>query len=154
MSKVSWRILICLSIAVAAVPAVLLTAADAAEAPRSEPAVNTLVLTSDRDADGPQVTLLTKTDAGLTLRLDLPYLETEEIELAGDTYTKLAIPGGGWLGASGQAGVPTFTRLVAIPAEAAVQVTIEARQTERQIGAATTTCYRGRCRRSRLVRRW
>jgi len=134
MSKVSWRILICLSLAVAAVPAALPTAADAAEAPGTEPAVNILALTSDVDADGPQVTLLTQNDAGYTLRLDLPYLETEEIELAGDTYTKLAIPGGGWTGAVGQAGVPTFTRLVAVPAEAAVQVAIQAKQTERFSG--------------------
>ncbi len=63
----------------------------------------------------PAVEVSSRADGGLTLQLRLTALELEQIELGGQRFQQLAIPGGGFRGAVGQAALPTLTRLVAVP---------------------------------------
>jgi len=60
----------------------------------------------------------------LTLEFSLPALDLEEIAVDGQTYHGLTVPGGELRGAVGQAGLPVISRLVQVPDNAAVQVTV------------------------------
>ena len=66
---------------------------------------------------------------GLRLEFELPALATQAIEIGGETFQLLAIEGGGVSGAAGQPMLPTFSRLIEIPAEAGITYTVTARET-------------------------
>ena len=73
--------------------------------------------------DVPQVQLLSADQSGVDLLLELPALSMETLTVDGQQFHSVAVPGGGLEGAIGAPGIPTFTRLVAIPAESGVTVT-------------------------------
>jgi len=69
----------------------------------------------------------------------------------------LTIPGGGFDGEPGQPSLPTFTRLIAVPDRAGVQVTAEIIDEEERLGVRlapmTSGRNRGRRRRRELLPR-
>lgn len=73
--------------------------------------------------DVPRVQLLSADRSGVDLLLELPALSMETLTVEGREFQSVAIPGGGLDGEIGQPGIPTFTRLVMIPAESGVTVT-------------------------------
>ena len=73
--------------------------------------------------DVPGVQLLSNDRSGVDLLLEVPALSMETLTVEGREFQSVAIPGGGLDGAIGQPGIPTFTRLVQIPAESGVTVT-------------------------------
>jgi hypothetical protein len=75
------------------------------------------------------VVVTDKTTDGLTLEVEIPYLDQDVVDIDGEIFRRLAIPGGALAGAVGEAALPTLTRLVAIPASAAVQIEVLARET-------------------------
>ncbi len=90
----------------------------------------TLPLLANATGEEPEVRLLASSEAGITLELELPCLERQEIEMEGASYQLLSVPGGRFEGEPGQAALPVLTRLVAIPARAAVQVRVTDRVEE------------------------
>ena len=66
-------------------------------------------------------------DRSLTLDFALPYLDLEELEVEGELYHGVTIPGGDLRGEIGQAGLPTVSRLIAVPENAAVSVSAPSR---------------------------
>lgn len=80
--------------------------------------------------DAPSVKVLTNEEQGVVLEFELPQLAYEEVVIEGETYQILEIPGGSHAGAIGAPMLPTFARLVQIPAEAGVTCEI--------IGVTTT----------------
>ncbi|MBM4118871.1 hypothetical protein FJ251_14275, partial [bacterium] len=75
-----------------------------------------LELRAPAAALAPTLEVLGETASGLRVSLALPTLAVEEFTIEGATYQALSLPGGAIAGADGQAGLPTFTRLVALPA--------------------------------------
>jgi len=97
----------------------LLTAAPmlAADAP-----VTIQSLSTDGTIGTPTVNLLAKKAGGMTLSLEIPSIDFQDVDLDGRTFKSLELPAGGHLGADGQAELPTVTRLVALPAGSGVEV--------------------------------
>lgn len=75
-----------------------------------------LELRAPAAALAPTVEVLGETESGLRLSLALPTLAVEEFTIDGERYQALTLPGGAIAGEDGRAGLPTFTRLVALPA--------------------------------------
>ncbi len=67
-------------------------------------------------------------DGNLAVRLHLPALTSEEIEVEGVVYQALTIPGGGIDGQEGRPGLPTISRLLAVPQGATVSVRVHDRR--------------------------
>jgi len=105
----------------------LLVASSAAAAASADPVK--LALVPGGEAGEASVRVVDKTAGGMTLELDLPYLEQSQVEIDGQTFATLNIPGGALGGHLGQAELPTLTRLVALPATAAVQVRVLSQET-------------------------
>ena len=78
--------------------------------------------------DTPRVDLLSQGTESLTLELTLPYLNLEEFAVENEVFQALTLPGGGMRGVEGQAGLPTISRLVAVPDGAAVQARVLSRR--------------------------
>jgi hypothetical protein len=74
--------------------------------------------------DVPQVQLVSTDQSGVDLLLDLPTLSVETLAVDGREFQNVAIPGGSLDGDVGKPGIPTFSRLVQIPAESGVTVTV------------------------------
>ncbi len=72
----------------------------------------------------PVVKVLAQRADGLTLEVEIPSLESEDVALDGRAFRALDLPGGGHLGATGEPAVPTLTRLVALPAGSGVTVRV------------------------------
>ena len=77
---------------------------------------------SDRPEDHPQVRVVSSDAEGLSLIFELPALTVEEITNGTDTYQLVTIPGGALEGELGAPALPTYSRLVMIPDDAAVSV--------------------------------
>ncbi|MBD3236696.1 MAG: hypothetical protein GF330_08330, partial [Candidatus Eisenbacteria bacterium] len=100
---------------------------------------------SEQDADG------------FRLEFELPALAAQSLEVAGERYDLLEIPGGAFAGDVGAPMLPTFSRLIEIPARRGVRVEVTRLETTelsgyrplpRQPEAATefvvdATCYDG-----------
>ncbi len=87
-------------------------------------------LTLDPTADPDQNILVVQQDSGqlLTLEFTLPFLNLETTDIEGVNYQALTIQGGSVRGEIGQAALPTVSRLVLIPDNAAVSVSASATQ--------------------------
>ena len=70
--------------------------------------------------DLPQIGVVSSNPDGLDLVFELPALAVERFSVNGRDFQSVAIPGGGLQGETGQPGIPTFTRMVAIPDGATV----------------------------------
>ncbi len=70
--------------------------------------------------------LIAGQDTGQTLSLEfsLPYLNREEIVIEGETFLGLTYPGAELRGEIGQAALPTISRLILIPDNAAVKIDV------------------------------
>ncbi len=90
--------------------------------------VDQLPLLADADPAGPACRVLAANSSGMTLELELPFLNSEERQVAGETYQLLTLPGGSLEGEPGEAGLPVLTKLVAVPATAAVQARLISRE--------------------------
>ncbi len=80
--------------------------------------------------DLPQIQLLSSSDRGVDLVFELPVLGVEDLTVGSRTFSSISIPGGGITGEVGSPMLPVFTRLVAIPSDAAVTVTAEREDVE------------------------
>jgi len=86
-------------------------------------------LTLDPAADADQKVLTVQNDNGqlLTLEFALPYLNLETMDIEGENYQALTIQGGNLRGEVGQAALPTVSRFVMVPDDAAVNIELGAR---------------------------
>jgi len=73
-----------------------------------------------------EVRILAQSSSGLQLELDFSTLASESVEVDGEFFERLYLPGGGHRGAAGQPALPTFTQLVALPVGSGVQIQISA----------------------------
>jgi len=73
--------------------------------------------------DLPRIDVVRTDENGVSLVFELPTLAIDRIPVAGGTFDSIEIPGGGLIGEVGHPALPTFTRLVAIPDDAAVTIT-------------------------------
>ena len=78
----------------------------------------------------PRFTVLERGAERLTLELSLPSLDLEEIAVGNELFHALTIAGGGIDGEAGAPGLPTITRLVAVPAGMSVSVRVLSEETE------------------------
>jgi len=83
--------------------------------------VEKILLVPGSTDETPQVVVKQRSSTGMTLELELSALERIDLELAGENYQLLSITDGSHAGQDGQAALPTFTKLVAIPDRAAVR---------------------------------
>ncbi|MDM7914042.1 MAG: C25 family cysteine peptidase, partial [Candidatus Eisenbacteria bacterium] len=72
--------------------------------------------------DLPTIRVVSSTESGLVLDFELPVLSVEELRAGERSFLSAAIPGGGLEGNPGQPAIPTFTRFLAIPDRAGVNV--------------------------------
>ena len=117
------RLASCIMIATLAVLAFCFApAVDAANGPEQ------LLLTDAgrAGARAPLTRVLESDENGIVLEFELPALSTEEIEVEGERFHVLAIEGGAVTGRDGQPMLPTFSRLIQIPAEAGLTYEITA----------------------------
>ncbi|MEZ4388412.1 MAG: C25 family cysteine peptidase [Candidatus Krumholzibacteriia bacterium] len=94
----------------------------------AEPGVDALSLKADGTVGKPSLEIVGRSASGLTLSLEIPSLEVSDLVLGDQTFKTLAVPEGGALGLEGQPALPTFTRLVALPAGSGVQVKVVGRE--------------------------
>ncbi len=86
-------------------------------------------LRTDVTGDRPEVVLLSQNDREVRLEIRLPGLELTEGLLDGKRWDRVEIPGGGYELDLGAPETPHFTKLLIIPATAAVHATFEALET-------------------------
>ena len=77
----------------------------------------------------PEVRVIARGADGIRIACHLPQLSVQPMSAGGETFQLLAIEGGGVSGAAGQPMLPTFSRLIEIPAEAGITYTVTARET-------------------------
>ena len=77
---------------------------------------------SDRPEDLPQIRVLSSTSQGMSLIFEMPTLTVEDVSNGTDSYKLVTIPGGIVEGDVGTPALPTFSRLLEIPDDAAVDV--------------------------------
>ena len=84
-----------------------------------------LILDPNSPTIAPSVQVL-DTDRQDLMRMEfrLPALDLEQIPVGDESFDALSIAGGGLIGAEGQAALPTFSRLVAVPEGAAVNLRV------------------------------
>ncbi|MBM3957583.1 MAG: hypothetical protein FJ313_05975, partial [Gemmatimonadetes bacterium] len=82
-----------------------------------------------RGETDPRVRVLREENGELLLSLELPALETQSLEVGGESYDVLEIPGGGVAGRDGEPMLPTFSRLVQIPDRSGVSIEVTAVET-------------------------
>ncbi len=90
----------------------------AQDAPREIP------LAPGAEPGKPVVTVLDRHAGGLTLELAIPSLEATDVEIDGQVFQELVVPDGGFAGDIGRAALPTYTRLVALPAGVGARVAL------------------------------
>ncbi len=83
---------------------------------------------------GPSVQVLEEDSQHLLLEFELPALEVLPIDVGGATYHVLAIEGGGVMGSVGAPMLPTFSRLIAIPDRAGVQIEAQVSESRELVG--------------------
>ncbi len=79
--------------------------------------------TAVRPDDLPQIQVLSSNEDGVSLSFELPTIAVEEFSQGAKRFQLVAIPGGGLAGDVGRPSIPTFTRFVSIPDDAAVTIT-------------------------------
>jgi hypothetical protein len=80
------------------------------------------IIPTPSDQDRPEIEVRSSSGAGLQLSFTLPALGVEDVEMDGRTFQILTIPGGGSAGDVGSPELPTFGRLLAIPAHGSVKI--------------------------------
>ncbi len=90
--------------------------------------VEPLSLKIDGTVGKPSLQIVDRSASGMVLSLDVPSLEVTDLDLGDESFKALALPEGGHLGLAGQPALPTFTRLVALPAGSGVQARVVDRQ--------------------------
>ena len=84
----------------------------------------TLSLNADGNVGKPNLTVLDQTSSGYVLSLEIPSLETSDLELGDERFKSLSLPEGGHAGATDQVALPVITQLVALPAGVGAKVTL------------------------------
>jgi hypothetical protein len=74
--------------------------------------------------DYAQVDILSSSANGLTFHISFPGLKVGQITRGGEVYQTLSIPGGGWTHNLGWAQLPTWSRFIAVPRGAIIQVQV------------------------------
>ncbi len=80
------------------------------------------IVPAPTDRDLPAVEVTDSSPAGVQLSFSLPAIGVEEVQVDGMAFQLVTIPGGGAFGEVGSPEVPTFGRLLAIPAHGDVRV--------------------------------
>lgn len=88
------------------------------------PALGAETVILDPAGDAPDVTILQSDARGLVLELTLPALQREDLEIAGESWQRLHIPGGALTGAEGRAALPVLSRTLNIPDQVAVRLRV------------------------------
>ncbi len=83
-----------------------------------------IVLDPSATETDPQLTILSEGSDHLTLELTLPALELEEFVVENEIFHALSFPNSGFRGETGQPALPTYSRLIALPAGAEVTARI------------------------------
>lgn len=78
----------------------------------------------------PEIRMLDMQGDNISLEFELGALESQSIEIEGETYHALTVEGGGFIGNEGEPMLPTFTRLIQIPDYAGVTVEYEILETQ------------------------
>jgi hypothetical protein len=99
------------------------TSASAAEAP-----TRTRVLIEGAASHEVRVETIRHDAAGARLQVAIPAVELQKADLGGEAFDALELPGGGHAGRAGEPALPTFTRLVAVPAGMTATARIAARE--------------------------
>lgn len=71
----------------------------------------------------PRIEVIEQSGDGLSLAFELPVLVMDQIPMAGREFQSVEIPGGAIIGDTGKPGLPTFGRLIAVPAGARTTIT-------------------------------
>ncbi|MBU2692348.1 MAG: T9SS type A sorting domain-containing protein [Candidatus Eisenbacteria bacterium] len=82
----------------------------------------------------PEIQILHSDDAGVSLRFELIDLVTETATIDGTEWKMLAIPGGDLAGEIGRPALPTFSRLVSIPNQSGVDISVTIEEEETRTG--------------------
>ena len=77
---------------------------------------------SDRPEDLPQLRVISSDSRGVSFVFEMPTLTVEDVTNGTESFKLVTIPGGVLEGDLGSPALPTFSRLVAIPDDAAVSV--------------------------------
>jgi len=64
----------------------------------------------------PEIEILARSEEGVRLVFSLPELLFEDVHRGGETFRLATIPGGGLEEIEGETALPTYTRLLAVPA--------------------------------------
>ena len=85
------------------------------------------VILLDDSADGalPEFTVVEENETSLTMEIRIPALRNERYSIDGEEYQLVSLPGGEIRGNEGMPGLPTISKLVAIPRNTAVSFHIE-----------------------------
>lgn len=96
------------------------------------PLILSVLLTASPLAAGaePEVRVLSTNASGISLLFEMKDFEIEWVSIEGEDFLLASIPGGGYEGGAGDPAVPVYSRLVTIPAGAAVRVTSTPIETE------------------------
>ncbi len=87
-------------------------------------ALTRLPLTADAESSRPELTLLEASEEGARILFELPALEIETYQLAGETFHAALFAGCELVGAAGQPALPAMTRFVALPSRAGAQLRV------------------------------
>jgi hypothetical protein len=79
---------------------------------------------SDRPEDLPQIRIISSDSRGVSLVFEMPTLTVEEVTNGSESFQMVTVPGGILEGDLGSPALPTFSRLLAIPDDAAVSVNV------------------------------
>ena len=79
---------------------------------------------SDKPEDLPQIRVISSDSHGVSLVFEMPTLTVEEVTNGTDAFQMVTIPGGILEGDVGSPALPTFSRMLAIPDDAAVSVRV------------------------------
>ncbi len=88
----------------------------------------TLSLAPGGGSGTPKLSIVDQTARGMTLHLEIPSVDVAEVEVDGRTFATLSLDGAEVLGDVGRAGLPVYTRLVALPAGAAIRVAVTGKE--------------------------
>jgi len=83
-----------------------------------------LILDAAFTGDGPTARVLTAEPGQLRVEFRLPWLDVEQVDVDDQIYHALRIPGGGLTGQQGQPGLPTYSKLLAVPSGKSVSVRV------------------------------
>ncbi len=78
----------------------------------------------------PRIHVVSSDENRVELEFELPEFDVERFSIEDEAFQLLSIPGGALTGEVGEPSIPTFSRLVAIPDEAGVQVSVTMEEVE------------------------